>query len=125
MTFPEKLCALCKRHNMTRGYLAHRIGVNDNVVFRWAHGSAFPGDKNLAALAQIFGMPEAVLRDNAADLPPTAPAARVLNHLGAMTPEQTHALAYAVAAQGHAALADDIVIFTAARRAAAINQPSL
>jgi transcriptional regulator with XRE-family HTH domain len=53
--FSQKLGAVLKAINLSRGRLAHTVGVDKSVVSRWASGVQAPTDHNLTLLTEEIG----------------------------------------------------------------------
>ena len=65
---PEKLTTLRKRYHYAQGDVAAKIGVSVAEYMKWENGSSLCRIGQLAALAELYGIPVQSLADNLAVL---------------------------------------------------------
>ena len=94
--FPEKLRRRRHESKLTQAQLAQRVGVKQQTVARWEHGTSGPARNMLASIARVFRESEhdwirAAGQDVPSDLPRFSPPVRPLVDrlpLGELTPSE-------------------------------------
>lgn len=62
-SFGSRLQRLRKERGFTLAQLAERLGVSKPTVWAWEKGKARPLESRIAAIAEVFGVPEGQLAD--------------------------------------------------------------
>lgn len=52
----QRLVILIESRNFTIAYVAEKVGVSPQLVYRWVHGESFPGINPYIRLCQLFGV---------------------------------------------------------------------